>query len=89
MLVTISGLRLLSFRPWSVVVLPVALAASYVIRVFSRSSLISLAASVGVLMAIFSALYLTRSHRRPTQFVAKSPGFDSCPTTPFTRSFSG
>jgi hypothetical protein len=42
----------------------------------------------GVLMAIFSALCLTRSYQLATQFVAKSPGLESWPTTPFTRSFS-
>jgi hypothetical protein len=60
LLVIFSGVKLLSIRPSSILVLAGALAASYAIRLFSTGPLVSLAASACVWIAIFFALYWPR-----------------------------
>jgi hypothetical protein len=57
LLMIFSGVKLLSLRPSSILALAAALTASYAIRLFSTGPLVSLAASTGVLIAIFFAMY--------------------------------
>jgi hypothetical protein len=57
LLMIFSGVKLWSIRPSSIFALAAALAASYAIRLFSTGLLVSLAASAGVLIATFFALY--------------------------------
>ena len=57
LLMILSGVKLSSIRPSSILAVAAALAASYAIRLFSTGPLVSLAASAGVLIAIFFALY--------------------------------
>jgi hypothetical protein len=64
LLMIFSGVKLLSLRLFSILALAAALVASYAIRLFSTGLLVSPAASAGVLIAIFFALYWPRIYGR-------------------------